>query len=67
MVIEMEESVNKKHIAVGNAIANEKTLERKLLKAREETNSNWHQKPCKRLMPDAMIFAKRRWRKSLVE
>lgn len=43
MVIEMEESVNKATLAVGNAIANEKTLERKLLKAREEAN-NWHQK-----------------------
>ena len=43
MVIEMEESVNKATLAVGNAIANEKTLERKLLKAREESN-NWHQK-----------------------
>lgn len=43
MVIEMEESVNKATLAVGNAIANEKTLERKLLKAREETG-NWQQK-----------------------
>jgi phage shock protein A len=43
MVLEMEEAVNKATLAVGNAIANEKSLERKLLKAREEAN-NWYQK-----------------------
>jgi phage shock protein A len=43
MVLEMEEAVNKATLAVGNAIANEKSLERKLLKAREETE-NWYQK-----------------------
>lgn len=43
MVLEMEESVNKATLAVGNAIANEKSLERKLLKAKEEVQ-NWHNK-----------------------
>jgi phage shock protein A len=43
MVLEMEEAVNKATLAVGNAIANEKSLERKLLKAREEAE-NWYQK-----------------------
>lgn len=37
MVLEMEESVNKATLAVANAIANEKSLERKLEKARRES------------------------------
>lgn len=43
MVIEMEESVNKATLAVGNAIANEKSLERKMLKARQQSDE-WHQR-----------------------
>jgi len=43
MVIEMEESVNKATLAVANAIANEKSLERKLAKAKNES-AEWHQK-----------------------
>lgn len=43
MVIEMEESVNKTTLAVASAIANEKTLERKLIKARTES-ADWEQK-----------------------
>lgn len=43
MVLEMEESVNKATLAVANAIANEKSLERKLGKARAEAN-DWQQK-----------------------
>lgn len=43
MVIEMEESVNKTTLAVASAIANEKTLERKLIKARAES-ADWEQK-----------------------
>lgn len=43
MVIEMEESVNKATLAVGNAIANEKSLERKMLKARQQADE-WHQR-----------------------
>ena len=42
MVIEMEESVNKTTLAVGNAIA-EKSLERKMLKARQQSDE-WHQR-----------------------
>ncbi|MCX7879473.1 MAG: PspA/IM30 family protein [Ignavibacteria bacterium] len=37
MVLEMEESVNKATLAVANAIANEKMLERKIEKARKES------------------------------
>lgn len=43
MVIEMEESVNKATLAVANAIANEKSLERKLEKARQD-QKDWEQK-----------------------
>ncbi|NLO18507.1 MAG: PspA/IM30 family protein [Ignavibacteria bacterium] len=43
MVVEMEQSVNKATLAVANAIANEKNLERKLEKARRE-KGDWEQK-----------------------
>lgn len=43
MVVEMEQSVNKATLAVANAIANEKNLERKLEKARREKD-DWEQK-----------------------
>jgi len=43
MVIEMEESVNKATMAVAQAIANEKSLERKLAKARQDA-TGWQQK-----------------------
>jgi phage shock protein A len=43
MVIEMEESVNKATLAVGNAIANEKALERKMTKAHNDVQE-WHNK-----------------------
>mgnify|MGYP000848986473 FL=1 len=43
MVIEMEESINKTTLAVASSIANEKTLERKLIKARAES-ADWEQK-----------------------
>lgn len=43
MVIEMEESVSKATIAVGNAIANEKQLERKVENARKQS-AEWQQK-----------------------
>ncbi len=43
MVIEMEESVNKATLAVGNAIANEKALERKMSKAHNDVQE-WHNK-----------------------
>ncbi len=43
MVIEMEQSVNKATLAVAQAIANEKSLERKLEKARKD-KEDWEQK-----------------------
>lgn len=43
MIIEMEESVNKTTLAVSQAIANEKSLERKIEKARKES-ADWQQK-----------------------
>ncbi len=43
MVVEMEESVNKATLAVGNAIANEKQLERKITKHRRLTE-DWQKK-----------------------
>lgn len=43
MVIEMEESVNKTTLAVAQAIANEKGLERKIEKARKDKDE-WEQK-----------------------
>lgn len=43
MVIEMEESVNKTTLAVAQAIANEKGLERKIEKARKD-KEDWEQK-----------------------
>jgi phage shock protein A len=57
MVLEMEEAVNKATLAVGNAIANEKSLERKLQKAREEAN-NWHQKAMQAVNADRDDLAK---------
>jgi phage shock protein A len=43
MVLEMEESVNKATMAVAQAIANEKSLERKIAKAQEQSR-DWQQK-----------------------
>lgn len=43
MVIEMEESVNKSTLSVASAIANEKSLQRKLEKARREA-TDWQEK-----------------------
>lgn len=43
MVVEMEESVNKATLAVGNAIANEKQLERKISRSRQLA-LDWNQK-----------------------
>ncbi len=43
MVIEMEESVNKATMAVAQAIANEKSLERKIAKAQQDS-AQWQQK-----------------------
>ncbi len=43
MVIEMEESINQTALAVARAIANEKTLERKIEKAKKDS-LDWEQK-----------------------
>mgnify|MGYP000058934326 CR=1 FL=1 len=43
MVLEMEESVNKATFAVAQAIANEKSLERKIAKAQDQSR-DWQQK-----------------------
>lgn len=48
MVLEMEQSVNKATLAVAGAIANEKTLERKLEKAKADANE-WQKKAAQAL------------------
>ncbi|MFH1052435.1 MAG: PspA/IM30 family protein [bacterium] len=48
MVIEMEESINQTALAVARAIANEKTLERKIEKAKKDS-LDWEQKAVKAL------------------
>lgn len=57
MVIEMEESVNKATLAVANAIANEKTLERKREKALKESGE-WEQKAMQALQAGREDLAK---------
>lgn len=57
MVIEMEESVNKATLAVANAIANEKSLERKLEKAKVES-TDWEEKAVKALQAGREDLAK---------
>ena len=57
MVLEMEESVNKATLAVANAIANEKSLERKLAKAKAES-ADWHQKAVQALNANREDLAK---------
>lgn len=57
MVIEMEESVNKSTLAVASAIANEKSLERKLEKAKSESQE-WEQKAVKALSSGREDLAK---------
>ncbi len=57
MVLEMEESVNKATLAVANSIANEKSLERKLEKARNE-KKDWEQKAIQALQAGREDLAK---------
>ncbi|MBL7998997.1 MAG: PspA/IM30 family protein [Candidatus Kapabacteria bacterium] len=57
MVLEMEESVNKATLAVANGIANEKSLERKLAKSREQSN-DWQQKAMQALQAGREDLAK---------
>ena len=57
MVIEMEESVNKATLAVANSIANEKSLERKLEKARSEVK-DWELKAMQALQANREDLAR---------
>ncbi len=57
MIIEMEESVNKTTLAVAGAIANEKSLQRKLEKAEKE-QTDWEQKAIKALQVGREDLAK---------
>ena len=57
MIIEMEESVNKTTLAVANAIANEKSLQRKLEKARNDT-AEWEKKAVQALQANREDLAK---------
>ncbi len=57
MVIEMEESVNKATLAVAQAVANEKSLERKIAKADTERN-DWEQKAMQALQANREDLAK---------
>lgn len=57
MVIEMEQSVNKATLAVAQAIANEKGLERKLEKARKD-KEEWEQKAVLALQSNREDLAK---------
>lgn len=57
MVLEMEESINKATLAVANSIANEKSLERKLDKARKDS-SEWEQKAMQALQANREDLAK---------
>jgi phage shock protein A len=57
MVIEMEESINKTTLAVANAIANEKSLERKIEKAKKDT-TEWEQKAMQALTAGREDLAK---------
>lgn len=57
MVLEMEESVNKTTLAVANAIANEKGLERKIAKERA-LSAEWQQKAMQALQANREDLAK---------
>jgi phage shock protein A len=57
MVLEMEESVHKTTLAVANAIANEKGLERKMEKARRDA-TEWEQKAMQALQANREDLAK---------
>jgi hypothetical protein len=65
MVLEMEESVNKATLAVANAIANEKSLERKSkrLEKNPKTGNLELAKPCK---PVAKTLPKPHWKRRLL-
>jgi len=66
MVIEMEESINQTALAVARAIANEKTLERKIEKARKDS-LDWEQKAVKALNSGREDLAKAALEKKSLE
>jgi len=66
MVIEMEESINQTALAVARAIANEKTLERKIEKARKDS-LDWEQKAVKALNSNREDLAKAALEKKSLE
>jgi len=57
MVLEMEESVNKTTLAVANAIANERSLARKIEKEKA-LSADWHQKAMQALQANREDLAK---------
>jgi len=57
MVLEMEESVNKATLSIAQSIANEKSLERKLEKARKD-REDWQQKAMQALGADREDLAR---------
>jgi len=65
MVLEMEEAVNRNTLAVANAIANEKSLERKLAKAKDQSN-DWQAKATQALQAGREDLAKAALEKKLV-
>jgi phage shock protein A len=65
MVLEMEESVNKATLAVANAIANEKSLERKIEKARKESE-DWEFKARQALQAGREDLAKAALEKKII-
>ncbi|ROL61487.1 PspA/IM30 family protein [Bacteroidetes/Chlorobi group bacterium ChocPot_Mid] len=66
MVIEMEESINQTALAVARAIANEKTLERKIEKAKKDA-LDWEQKAVKALNSGREDLAKAALEKKSIE
>ncbi len=65
MVLEMEESVNRATLAVANAIANEKSLERKLAKAQEQS-ADWQAKATQALQAGREDLAKAALEKKVI-
>jgi len=65
MVLEMEESVNKATLAVANAIANEKSLERRITKERS-LSQDWHHKATQALQAGREDLARQALEKKAV-
>jgi len=64
MVLEMEESVNKATLAVANSMAHEKSLLRKIEKAKSES-AEWLSKLNKQLLPVGKIWLVPLWKRKL--